>query len=95
MKISKPLTDATGELRNDLTDAELASFRPTHEVLPGDLQALLGVRRRGPQKAPTKVATTVRLSPEVVHHFKAGGRGWQTRLDEALKLFIVEHPSFR
>ena len=46
-------------------------------------------RHRGPQKAPTKVALSLRLSPEVVRHFKAGGRGWQTRIDDTLKKLIV------
>ena len=46
-------------------------------------------RHRGPQKAPTKVALSLRLSPEVVTHFKAGGRGWQTRIDETLKKLIA------
>lgn len=27
---------------------------------------------------------SIRLSPEVVAHFKAKGKGWQTRIDEAL-----------
>lgn len=45
--------------------------------------------RRGPQKAPTKIALSLRLSPEVVRHFKAGGRGWQTRIDETLKKVIA------
>jgi uncharacterized protein (DUF4415 family) len=44
------------------------------------------VRRgtRGPQKAPTKKLVSLRLSPEVVDHFKASGPGWQTRIDETL-----------
>jgi uncharacterized protein (DUF4415 family) len=46
-------------------------------------------RRRGPQKAPTKVALSLRLSPEVVRHFKATGRGWQTRIDDSLKKLIA------
>lgn len=46
-------------------------------------------RHRGPQKAPTKVALSLRLSPDVVRHFKASGRGWQTRIDEALKKLIA------
>ena len=41
--------------------------------------------KRGPQKAPTKKLVSLRLSPEVVEHFKAGGRGWQTRIDRTLK----------
>jgi uncharacterized protein (DUF4415 family) len=40
--------------------------------------------KRGPQKAPTKKLVSLRLSPEVVDHFKSTGRGWQTRIDSAL-----------
>ncbi len=40
--------------------------------------------KRGPQKAPTKELVSLRLSPEVIEHFKAGGPGWQTRIDGVL-----------
>ena len=40
--------------------------------------------KRGPQKAPTKKLVSMRLSAEVIEHFKATGRGWQTRMDGAL-----------
>ncbi|MDO9058605.1 MAG: BrnA antitoxin family protein, partial [Bradyrhizobium sp.] len=40
---------------------------------------------RGPQKTPTKVAVSIRLSPDVLSHFKAKGPGWQSRIDEALR----------
>ena len=46
-------------------------------------------RRRGPQKSPRKVPLSLRLSPEVVRHFRAKGRGWQTRIDEALKKIVA------
>ena len=46
-------------------------------------------RRRGPQKSATKVPLSLRLSPEVVRHFRAKGRGWQTRIDEALKKLVA------
>ena len=42
-------------------------------------------RGRGPQKEPTKVAVSLRLTRAVVERFKAGGPGWQTRMDQALK----------
>ena len=45
-------------------------------------------RRRGPQRAPKKIALSLRLSPEVVKHFRARGRGWQTRIDEALRKLV-------
>lgn len=41
-------------------------------------------KRRGRQKTATKIATCIRLSPEVIEYFKAGGVGWQTRINEVL-----------
>ncbi|MGO8758155.1 MAG: BrnA antitoxin family protein [Terracidiphilus sp.] len=41
--------------------------------------------KRGPQKAPTKKLVSLRLSSEVIDHFKSTGRGWQTRIDGALR----------
>jgi uncharacterized protein (DUF4415 family) len=40
--------------------------------------------KRGPQKAPTKTLVSLRLSPEVIDHFKSTGPGWQTRIDSTL-----------
>ena len=47
--------------------------------------------QRGAQKKPRKTATAIRLSPEVTAYFKAGGRGWQTRIDEALREYVQAH----
>ena len=47
------------------------------------------VRRGRPPLAAPKQQVTLRLSPEVLDHFKAGGAGWQTRIDEALKRAIT------
>ena len=55
---------------------------PFANALPALAKSLRG---RGPQKAPTKVAVSLRLTRAVVERFKAGGPGWQTRIDEALK----------
>lgn len=69
------------------TPERLARARPASE-LPPEILAFFPktlVRLRGQQKSPTKVAVSLRLSPEVVDHYKAGGPGWQTRIDEALK----------
>lgn len=40
--------------------------------------------KRGPQKTPTKKLVSLRLSPEVIEHFKADGPGWQTRIERTL-----------
>ena len=47
------------------------------------------IRRGRPPIAAPKRQVTLRLSPEVLDHFKAGGPGWQTRIDDALKQAIV------
>lgn len=65
------------------TDADFAGARPASE-LPAHIRAAFP-RTRGPQKAPTKVPVSIRLSPEVIEYFKAGGPGWQGRIDEALR----------
>lgn len=85
-----PLIDDDGEVR-ELTAVDLRVFKPASEVLPLALQKTLGMRPRGPQKAPTKVSTTIRLSNEVVQAFRATGDGWQTRVDAALKDWLKTH----
>ena len=37
-----------------------------------------------PKAAITKTPVNLRLDPEIVDHFKAGGAGWQTRINEVL-----------
>ena len=41
--------------------------------------------KRGPQKAPRKKLVSLRLPEEVIEHFKAGGPGWQTRIEKTLR----------
>ena len=47
------------------------------------------IRRGRPPLAAPKRQVTLRLSPEVIEHFKAGGPGWQTRIDDALRQVIT------
>lgn len=90
MNSRAPLIDAEGEVR-ELTAADMRQFKPAHEALPLELQKALGMRVRGVQKTPVKVSTTIRLSPEVMEAFKATGKGWQTRIDAALKEWLKTH----
>ena len=39
----------------------------------------------------TKDRITIRLSHEVTTYFLATGKGWQTRMDEALKEYVATH----
>jgi uncharacterized protein (DUF4415 family) len=72
----------------ELTDEELREMVPFAQAFP-DLAAT--IRKRGPQKAARKVSTTIRLSAEVIEHFRAGGPGWQARIDDALKAWVAAH----
>lgn len=73
----------------------LAGLRPVSEAHPGILKARRegGLKGRGPQKAPTKTLLSMRYSLEVLDYFRATGPGWQTRMDEALKQWIQDHPA--
>ena len=46
---------------------------------------------RGPQLDPRKKQVTIRLDEEVIDYFKADGSGWQTRLNDALKVAVKKH----
>jgi uncharacterized protein (DUF4415 family) len=85
---TRPLIDASGEVR-ELRAADRASFRPAREVLPpeffADLRAERARRGRGKQKAPVKSPISIRLDADVVAHFRAGGRGWQGRVNAILR----------
>ena len=79
------------------TAEDFVQARPAHEVLPeifskARAEALLAPRGR-PKAEVTKVRVGIRLSSEVIDHFKASGDGWQTRIDAALRQYIAEHPS--
>ncbi|MCD0419690.1 BrnA antitoxin family protein [Rubrivivax sp. JA1024] len=65
------------------TAEDLAKAKPFAEVFP-DLAASIR-RGRGPNKAPTKRLVSLRLSPEVIDTYKAGGPGWQSRIDADLR----------
>ena len=75
----------------ELTKADFAKAKPFAEVFP-DLAASIR-RGRGPNKAPTKKLVSLRLSPEVIQHFKKGGPGWQSRIDETLRKVVKRKAS--
>ena len=74
--------------------AAVAAFWNHAVVTPGGgVNATLAALRRGrgPGRKRRKTPLTVRYSPEVVAYFKATGKGWQGRMDEALKDWIAQH----
>ncbi|MFZ5485954.1 MAG: BrnA antitoxin family protein [Pseudomonadota bacterium] len=49
------------------------------------------VRRGRPSASRPKQALTVRYDAEVIEAFKATGKGWQTRMNAALKDWLKTH----
>jgi uncharacterized protein (DUF4415 family) len=62
-----------------LTDAEWAAVKPNIKI-------------GRPKAEITKERITIRLSRDVLARFRATGQGWQTRVDSALRHYILEHP---
>jgi hypothetical protein len=63
----------------------------------GGVAATIGEirRRRGPNKNPTKEQVAIRLDKDILEAFRAGGPGWQTRMNSALKEWLTAHPARR
>jgi len=73
------------------TPAEASARRHAVVVREGGIAAVraaLAARRRGPQKAPTKVPTTIRFDADVLAALKSTGRGWQTRVNDAMREWL-------
>ncbi len=69
--------------------------RPAREVLPTDvyesLVALQKSRARGrPPLETPKVATAIRFDADVLAALRATGKGWQTRVNDAMRQWLAD-----
>jgi len=71
-------------------NAGIAADADTYELTPSEFGQLRPVRGRPRSPAP-KQRITIRLSPDVLATFKATGRGWQTRVETALRDWLKTH----
>lgn len=65
------------DLSDEAPDLSAPEWRAKFDTAP--------VRRGRPPSDAPKVSTTLRLDPDVLEWFKAGGAGWQSRMNEALR----------
>ena len=91
-----PEPDLTDPDNPEWTEEDFARAQPPELLLPEILAAFPRTaervrKARGAQKAPTKRLVSLRLSQAVIEYFKAGGAGWQSRIDAAL-LATIELP---
>ena len=49
------------------------------------------IRRGRPKAESPKLALTIRYDADVIEAFKATGKGWQTRMNAALKDWLKTH----
>ncbi len=70
-----------------LNEDILRALRPASETLPDLARESLKRRRgeRGPQKKPRKVMISLRLERNTVEAYKAGGKGYQSRMAAVLE----------
>lgn len=89
----KSKTGRVFEMPTDAEDAAInlaiASDPDTHELSDEEFSELRPVGR--PLAKVTKDRITIRLSREVTEYFRATGKGWQTRIDEALLEYVEAH----
>ena len=52
-------------------------------------------RGRGPQAAPTKILTSVRLDADILEYFKSQGAGYQSRINAALRAVVERNSNGR
>ncbi|RVP16993.1 hypothetical protein CN085_05940 [Sinorhizobium meliloti] len=72
----------------ELTDEELTNMRPARDVLPPEFFKAMEEHRRSrgrPSLEHPKKQVTLRLDEDVIAKFRAGGKGWQSRMNEALR----------
>jgi uncharacterized protein (DUF4415 family) len=80
------LADKDGEIR-ELTAEDMRLFRPIAEVDVGMVEAMEAFRRKlgRPKAEAPKVHIGFRLAPDVVASIKASGRGYNARVERALR----------
>jgi uncharacterized protein (DUF4415 family) len=82
----RPLADKDGEIR-ELTAEDMRLFKPIAEVDIGMVEAMEAFRRKlgRPKAEAPKVHIGFRLASDVVASIKASGRGYNARVERALR----------
>ena len=70
-------------------NAGIAADPDTHEVTDAEFAQM---RRMGrPKLVSPKVPTTIRFDADVLDALKGMGKGWQTRVNEAMREWVKTH----
>ncbi len=71
----------------EATAKDFRQAKSAREVLPSKVyESLRLARQRGPQKSPKKIPVSLRVDQDILNAYAATGRGYQSRMNEALRL---------
>jgi uncharacterized protein (DUF4415 family) len=89
------VAEAPGEDRDPTAEEQAIFAKGFTSNSLDEFKTKLAARRktRGPNKLPVKERVTLRLSRDVIERFRAGGAGWQTRVDRVLKDWLKTQQS--
>ena len=92
MPVKKRVTRRGWSERDDAPEWSKEQFDRAELAVGGRVvrpaQGTLTRPRGRPRKADAKVHIHIRLSPQVIGHFRGMGPGWQTRIDEVLRSWV-------
>lgn len=96
MANSKPNPYLIDEENPEWTAEDFKKARPASEVLPEifskEAANEMLIKKPGrPLGSGVKESKTVRFDRDVLDAFRATGKGWQTRMNEALREWLKEH----
>ena len=86
------MTAKSAVTKNTLVDPDDAPELTDDWFGKADLMQGAELVRRGRPTGLTKASQTVRFDLEILAAFKATGKGWQTRMNEALREWLKDHP---
>lgn len=78
-----------------MDEASLNTMQSLNEVLPNLVKAQVNGQLKAkpgrPKAENPKQAVTIRYDAEILDYFKSTGKGWQTRMNNALHDWMEEH----
>jgi uncharacterized protein (DUF4415 family) len=97
MAHAKPNPYLIDEENPEWSAEDFKQARPAQVVLPeifGKKMAdeMLAKKPGRPLGSGTKAAQTVSFDIAILKAFKSTGKGWQTRMNDALRTYLEEHP---
>lgn len=97
MATSKPNLHLIDDENPEWTAEDFKKARPAHETLHEIFSKevageILAKKTGRPLGSGVKESQTVRFDRDILAAFKSTGKGWQTRMNEALRDWLEKHP---